>query len=188
MQRPVQSRTLPQLIDRQEGASYQNPMLFESPEGGEAGARVLTLTSRDEGKTWTKPEPLFKGPGAFTRHPVVPLADRTWQLPLTYVTRNGIGEGAQTNHSAMELSRDDGKSWRECPVPESEGKVQPTVVELSPHHLLALFRSRASDWIYRSEIHRRLHLDAAGSHRSAQQQCLGADGPAGRRAPCLGVR
>jgi len=154
----------PRVIDHHSGESYQNPVLFQSQDGtlhlynttqpanaGEAGARVLTSNSFDGGKTWSAPRPLFDKPGAFTRHPVVVLEDGTWLLPITYVTSRDIGAGSETNFSAMELSRDRGGSWKECKVPQSEGKVQPTVVEIAPHHLLALFRSRAADFIFRSE-------------------------------------
>ncbi len=154
----------PQLIDRREGESFQNPMLFQAPDGtlhlyhttqragaGEANAYVLTLTSNDNGHTWTEPRPLFSKAGAYTRHPIVVLPNGTWLLPLTYVTSAGIDAGAETNYSAMELSSDAGRTWRECVIPKSQGKVQPTVVVLGPDHYLAAFRSRAADFIYRSE-------------------------------------
>jgi predicted neuraminidase len=153
-----------QLIDRHEGESYQNPMLFESPDGtvhlfhttqganiGEANAHVLHATSTDHGATWSAPQLLFDKPGSFTRHPIVVLHDGTWMLPLTYVTSAGIGKGAETNYSSTELSRDGGAHWTECLIPGSQGKVQPTVAQLAPDHLVAFFRSRASDRIYRSE-------------------------------------
>lgn len=152
------------LIDRHEGKSYQNPVVFEAPDGtvhlfhttqdanvGEANAHVLHLVSKDHGKTWSHPELLFDKPGSFTRHPLLVLPDGTWMLPLTYVTSAGIGKGAETNYSSTMLSRDNGAHWTECLIPGSEGKVQPTVAALAPNHLVAFFRSRASDNIFRSE-------------------------------------
>ena len=151
------------LIDRRDGVSFQNPVLFEAPDqtlhlyhtvqtagAGESGAQVLQLTSTDNGATWSQPSVLFSKPGAFVRHAMVVLPYGTWLLPLDFVTSKGIGEGAETNYSATELSSNGGKSWKECVMAGSMGKVQPTVVKLAPDKLLAFLRSRASDFIYRS--------------------------------------
>jgi predicted neuraminidase len=156
--------TVTKLIDRHEGESYQNPVIFEAPDGtvhlfhttqganvGEANAHVLHATSRDHGVTWSVPTLLFDKPGSFTRHPLLVLADGAWMLPLTYVTSAGIGKGAETNYSSTMLSRDNGAHWSECLIPGSQGKVQPTVVALAPDRFVAFFRSRASDFIYRSQ-------------------------------------
>ena len=152
-----------ELIDRHPGVSYQNPVLFEEPDGvldlyhttqeaqaGEANAHVLHVVSRDHGVTWSQPELLFAKPGAFSRHPVVILIDGSWLLPLSYVTSAGIGEGSETNYAATEISADHGATWKECVMPGTQGKVQPSVVSLAPDRLLAFFRSRASDFIYSS--------------------------------------
>ncbi len=153
----------PVLIDRQAGASYQNPVLFQELDGtldlyhstqqadaGEANAHVLHLVSNDDGVTWTKPTLLFGKPGAFTRHPVVILKDGAWMLPLSYITSAGIGADSETNYSATEISRDNGATWKECVMAGSEGKIQPSVVALAPGRLIAFFRSRASDFIFSS--------------------------------------
>jgi predicted neuraminidase len=151
------------LIDRQAGASYQNPVLFQEPDGtidlyhstqqadaGEANAHVLHLVSSDNGVTWTQPALLFGKPGAFTRHPLIILKDGAWLLPLSYITSAGIGTGSETNYSAAEISHDQGATWKECVMAASEGKIQPSVVSVAPGRLLAFFRSRASDFIYSS--------------------------------------
>jgi len=163
--RPYRSRnwTPPQLIDQQPGASFQNPVLFQEPDGtvdlyhstqqadaGETNAHVLHLVSKDNGVTWTKPALLFGKPGAFTRHPVVILPDGSWLLPLTYITASAAGNGSETNYSATEISHDQGATWKECRMAGSEGKIQPSLVSLAPGHLLAFFRSRARDFIYSS--------------------------------------
>jgi predicted neuraminidase len=151
------------LIDRHEGVSYQNPLLFEEPDGtldlyhstqdanvGEANAHVLHLVSKDDGATWSQPELLFGKPGAFSRHPMVVLKNGAWLLPMSYVTSADIWKGAETNYSATELSSDRGKSWKECLMADTQGKIQPTVVSIAPGKLVAFLRSRASDFIYRS--------------------------------------
>jgi len=155
------SRT--RLIDRREGESFQNPVIFEAPDGtvhifhttqkadaGEANAQVLHVVSSDHGETWSAPKVLFAKGGSFTRHPLLVMPDGAWLLPMTYVTSKGIGEGAETNYPAMEISHDSGKTWTECLLPKAEGLVQPTVVTLTPNRFVSFFRSRASDWIYRS--------------------------------------
>jgi predicted neuraminidase len=151
------------LIDRQAGASFQNPVLFQEPDGtidlyhstqqadaGEANAHVLHLVSKDNGVTWTQPALLFGKPGAFPRHPVVILKDGAWLLPLSYITSAGIGAGTETNYSAAEISRDNGETWKECVMAGSAGKIQPSIVSLASGRLIAFFRSRASDFIYSS--------------------------------------
>jgi len=156
--------TRPIVIDHHEGQSYQNPMLFEAPDGvlhlyhttqpsdgGENQARVLEVTSHDGGYTWSAPKQVLERAGAFVRHPIVILPDGAWLLPLTVMTTAGIGSGADTNYSMIDISHDHGATWSECSVPHSEALVQPTVVELAPHKLLALFRDRRSMWMYRSE-------------------------------------
>lgn len=153
----------PQLIDRREGESFQNPVLFEAPDetvylfhttqgagAGEANSKVLEVISHDHGQTWSDPKVLFDKGGSFTRHPLLILPDHRWLLPMTYVTSKGIGEGAATNYSAMKLSSDDGKTWAECVVDGSQARVQPTVVRVGSKHLVAFFRSRSSDWIFLS--------------------------------------
>ena len=155
--------TQTKLIDTEEGVSYQNPAVFQEPDGtldlyhstqkagaGEADAHVLHAVSKDNGETWTKPELLFGKPGAFDRHPLLILPNGSWLLPMDYVTSKGIGEGSETNYSVTELTSDQGKTWRECVMAGTLGKVQPTVVQTAPGHLLAFLRSRAADWIYSS--------------------------------------
>lgn len=156
--------TKPLVIDHHDGQSYQNPMLFEAPDGvlhlyhttqpsdgGENQARVLEVTSHDGGHTWSQPKQMLERAGAFIRHPIVVLPDGAWLLPLTVMTSEGIGSGADTNFSVMDISRDHGATWTECNVPHSESLVQPTVVQLAPHKLLSLFRDRRSLSMYRSE-------------------------------------
>jgi predicted neuraminidase len=151
------------LIDRHRDESYQNPVPFQAGDGtlylfhttqialqGEANSRVLELKSKDNGKTWTEPEVLFAKPGSYTRHRVLVLSDHSWLMPLNYQTSAGIGEGSETNYSAVKISKDSGTTWTECPMPGSEGKIQPTIVQFAPDKMTSFFRSRRSDFIYSS--------------------------------------
>lgn len=151
------------LIDRREGESFQNPTVFQSPDGAvhvyhttqpangpESSSKVLEVESHDNGLTWSAPKELFTKGGSYTRHPPLFLADGTWLLPMTYVTSAGIGEGAETNYPAVELSHDGGKTWRECLYPNANARVQPTTLQLGPQKFITFFRDRASNSIYKS--------------------------------------
>ena len=150
------------LIDNHTGESYQNPVIFQAPNGdvhlfhttqgagaGEANAHVLHVISKDGGDHWSQPKLLFEKPGSFTRHPLLVLADGSWVLPLTYVTSFGIGKGAETNYSSVKISKDSGTTWSECLIPDSGGKVQPSIVRGKTGFVMFL-RDRASAHIYRS--------------------------------------
>jgi predicted neuraminidase len=153
----------PILIDREDGKSYQNPVPFEDSHGriwlfhtsqsagkGQADAQVLKAWSDDGGRTWSKPEVLFAKPGSFTRHPPVVMDDGAWLLPMYYTPSAGITKGATSNYSVVEISKDQGKNWHECRIPDSNGVVQPTVIKLDTKSYIAFFRSRYADWIYQS--------------------------------------
>ncbi|HEX4022080.1 MAG TPA: sialidase family protein [Acidobacteriaceae bacterium] len=155
--------TQPVLIDRKLGESYQNPVPFQAPDGtlwllhttqpagqGQADARVLILWSRDNGHTWSKPKVLFDAPGSFLRNPIVLMPDGGWLLPMYYTPSKGITTGAESNYSVVKISHDQGRTWRNCPVPYSNGYVQPSVIRLADHRYVAFFRSRFADWIFKS--------------------------------------
>lgn len=150
-------------IDHQAGRSFQNPVAFQVPGGrlwllhtsqpagqGQMNAEVLYLTSHDAGRTWTAPQPLFTQAGSFLRHPPVLISRKVWLLPMYYTPSRTITNGAEADHSAMKLTSDGGKTWKECEVPQSNGLVQPSVLRLADGHFLAFFRSRYADFIYRS--------------------------------------
>ena len=149
-------------IDHQEGRSFQNPVAFQVADGrlwllhtsqlagqGQANAEVLYLTSDDSGQTWTSPRPLFTQPGSFIRHPPILISENNWLLPMYYTPSRSIIGGAESHYSAVKITGDTGKSWRECIVPQSNGLVQPSVVRLADGRFVAFFRSRYADFIYK---------------------------------------
>jgi predicted neuraminidase len=153
----------PQRIDHHPGKSYQNPVLFQAPDGalwlihttqpagqGQANAKVLVTKSADGGKTWTTPAVLFDQPGAFVRQPLVTVSNGDWMLPMYFTPSRGITTGAETNYSVVKISGDQGTHWKDCAIPDSNGYVQPNVVRLQNGRYLAFFRSRYADYIYKS--------------------------------------
>ena len=152
----------PRVVDHHPGESYQNPVLFEAPDGtlwiihttqpageGEANAKVLVTRSKDGGEHWSAPEVLFDRPGAFVRQPIVVMPDGAWLLPI-YISRPGGAGHPEASASTIEISADSGAHWKDCPVPDSTGYVQPDVIRAAGGYL-AFFRSRAGDFIYRSQ-------------------------------------
>ena len=154
--------SVPVHVDSKEGKSFQNPVGFQAPDGtvwlfnteqgadeGQSNSHVLVTKSHDNGVTWTRPEVLFDKAGAFVRQPVVIMSNGNWLLPMYYTPSRGITTGAESNYSAMKISADQGKTWKECLVPSSAGLVQPSVLLIKGHYV-AFFRSRFADFIYRS--------------------------------------
>lgn len=155
--------TLPGVVARKPGYALENPVPFEPPNGplwvfhtsqlanaGQSNSQIFSVTSQDAGRHWTQPKLLFAQPGSFDRQRLL-AAGRTWIFPMYYTPSSGItGEGALRNYSAIQISGDEGLTWKECIVPESQGLVQPDVIEVSPTHFQAFFRSRWADWVYTS--------------------------------------
>ena len=155
--------TKPQVVDHHRGESYQNPVLFQAPDGviwlihttqgageGQANAKVLVAKSKDNGKTWNGPDVLFDQPGAFVRDPILVLADGTWMLPMYFTPTKGITTGAEAHYSVVKLSHDQGLHWENSRIPNSNGYVQPSVVRLKSGKYVAFFRSRFADNVFRS--------------------------------------
>ena len=165
--------TPPKLIDHDASSSFQNPVGFEASNGtlwlfhttqaagqGQSHARILVSRSRDGGRNWGSPQTLFDQPGSFTRQPLIVRPDGAWLLPMYVTPSAGITDNAETNYSLVKLSRDQGRTWTDCPIPQSNGYVQPSVVQLGKSMYLAFFRSRFADHIYRSESSDGCHWSA----------------------------
>ncbi|MFO6297713.1 sialidase family protein [Rahnella selenatireducens] len=143
--------------------SEQNPVLFLAPDnvlwlmytaqksGNQDTAIVRFRQSQDLGKSWGKIGTLLDKPGTFIRQPVTVLANGDWLLPVFYCrTQSGEKWVGNNDDSAVKISSDQGKSWRDVSVPESTGCVHMNITPLHDGSLLALYRSRWADFIYQS--------------------------------------
>ncbi len=146
--------------------SEQNPILFPAPEGrlwllwtaqisgNQDTAIVRRRISGDDGNSWGSIETLFDTVGAagvFVRQPPAVLDNGDIVLPIFYC-HGRPGEKWVGDHdtSAVRISGDGGRTWREYEVPDSTGCVHMDVSQLRDGSLLALFRSRWADSIYAS--------------------------------------
>ena len=147
--------------------SEQNPSLFLAPNGEVwalytaqldrvAGKDNMQFTSQvrrqrstDGGKTWEPYETLFPEEGTFCRQPIQILSNGRWIFGNWICTDSASGLAGDP--TAFRVSDDAGKTWRRVDMPRSNGRVHANVVELGGGRLAAFMRSRAADFIYRSE-------------------------------------
>ncbi|MCD7965896.1 MAG: exo-alpha-sialidase [Clostridiaceae bacterium] len=148
--------------------SEQNPSLFLAPTGEiwlvytaqdartpETGSFNLQYTaeirckkSADGGYTWGDEEVLFPEKGSFCRQKIQILSDGRWIFGNWRCFNDDTHNGSDI--TVIQISDDEGKSWREVLVPGSRGRVHANIVEMSPGCLAAFFRSRSADAVYRS--------------------------------------
>ena len=146
--------------------SEQNPILFPAPGGrlwllytsqkggNQDTAIVRCRTSLDNGQTWSAPQTLIGDAGTFVRQPLHITADGAWLLP-TFACRTRPGEKWTGTHdtSAVRISEDQGRTWSHCSLPGGVGAVHMNILDAGGGMLVALFRSRWADHIYRSTSH-----------------------------------
>ena len=144
--------------------SEQNPVLFLAPDnvlwllwtaqisGNQDTAIVRYRQSTDLGQTWGDIATLLDKPGTFIRQPVTVLDNGNWLLPVFYCrTQPGEKWVGNDDISAVKISADKGKTWRDVEVPQSLGCVHMNITALPGGTLVALFRSRWPDNIYYSQ-------------------------------------
>lgn len=147
--------------------SEQNPSLFNAPDGSvwaiytaqldrQPGKDNMQFTSQirfqrstDGGRTWSDYETLFAREGSFCRQAIQILSNGRWIFGNWLCTDSE--EGLSGDPSVFQISDDEGKTWRQVDMPNSRGRVHPTVVELDDGHLAAFMRSREADFVYRSD-------------------------------------
>jgi len=148
-----------------EARSEQNPILFNAPDGRlwlihtaqRAGhqdtAVVRCRTSADGGQTWDAPRDLLPHTGLFVRQPPVVRVDGAWLLPVFRCRAlPGLRWSGDNDDSMLYISHDQGRTWTTREVPDSLGCVHMNIVAGSngPDHLLAFYRSRWADRVYRN--------------------------------------
>ncbi|MEM0654290.1 exo-alpha-sialidase [Klebsiella huaxiensis] len=144
--------------------SEQNPVLFLAPDnvlwllwtaqisGNQDTAIVRYRQSTDLGQTWGEIATLLDKPGTFIRQPITVQENGNWLLPVFYCrTQPGEKWVGNDDISAVKISSDQGKTWRDVDVPQSLGCVHMNINALPGGTLVALFRSRWADNIYYSQ-------------------------------------
>lgn len=149
--------TKPEIVAQDPKLAFGNPVLFEPSAGllwlfytsqaadaGQSNAQILNRTSHDNGRSWSGATVMFAKPGSFDRQRLV-VSGGEWLFPMYYTPKHDAD-----HYSSVQISKDQGRNWKECVVPDSNGLVQPDLVEVSPRQFALFFRSRYADWIYAS--------------------------------------
>ena len=160
-----QQWSAPEQLSHDADRSEQNPILFPAPggqlwllhtaqqSGNQDTAVVRRRVSRDNGASWGPTEDLPDGGGGtFVRQPVQVQADGSWLLPIFRCRPiPGMAWDGSLDDSAVLRSTDGGAHWQRIAVPGSLGCVHMNIVPGSrPGELLAFYRSRWADHVYRS--------------------------------------
>ncbi len=147
--------------------SEQNPILFHAPDGdvwllytaqlagNQDSAIVRRRVSHDGGQTWDEPAALLGDDaraGVFVRQVPVVLEGGRILLP-TFSCIALPGEKWVGDHDTASVwySDDQGATWTEVAVPDSEGCVHMNIVPRTDGTLWACFRSRWADRVHESE-------------------------------------
>jgi predicted neuraminidase len=146
--------------------SEQNPVLYvlkpdevwllwtSQHAGNQDTARVLRRISTDAGNSWGPIHTLLPETaegGVFVRQPIVALPTGRLLLPIFHCVRvAGQKWVGDRDYSSVMISDDSGATWREVVVPDSTGCVHMNIGRLSDGTLIALYRSRWADALYRS--------------------------------------
>ncbi|MBU9838208.1 exo-alpha-sialidase [Rahnella sp. L72c] len=180
LEKGAQVWSRPVKLSEDASRSEQNPVLFLDPDnvlwlmytaqksGNQDTAIVRFRQSHDMGKSWGEIGTLLGEPGTFIRQPVTVLANGDWLLPVFYCrTQPGEKWVGNNDDSAVKISSDKGKTWRDVAVPESTGCVHMNITPLHDGSLLALYRSRWADFIYQSRS-----VDSGNSWSAPQPTAL----------------
>lgn len=157
----------PVAVSHDSERSEQNPSLFQGPDGAVWAVYTAQLDrmpgkdnmqftsvircqkSYDHGETWGEPQVLFPKEGSFCRQPIQVL--RSGRYIVGHWICTDSESGLAGDPTVFQISDDQGKTWKTVEMPESHGYVHANVVELEDGKLAAFMRSRAADFIYRSE-------------------------------------
>jgi predicted neuraminidase len=144
--------------------SEQNPMIFVAPDGNvllfhtaqpsgnqdESVVRVRDLAYQN-GIDSGPGRDLGLPAGTFIRAKIVIRDDGAWILPLFLCNpRPGARWTGTHDTAAVAVSTDKGQSWSVTDVPGSYGCVHMTIVPLDGKNMVAFFRRRQADFVYRT--------------------------------------
>ena len=137
--------------------SEQNPVLF-SPDGQKTLLFHTAQPGGDQDRCVVRMREIGKAPqdidvpmGSFVRGRPVIRSDGAWLLPLFRCTHvPGSRWTGRHDYASLAISSDQGKSWRCVDVPDSTGCVHMTLVPLEDGKILAFFRRRQADFVYRT--------------------------------------
>lgn len=156
-----QKWSTPVVLSNDAGRSEQNPVLFKNTNGElwliytaqhnvhQESSVVRYRVSSDQGYTWSEIKTLFDKLGTFVRNPPVILENHVLVLPAYYSLKSSKGF-LGNDFSVVKISIIHGKTWGEYEVRNSEGLVHMSIVPGANGGLIGFFRSRKSDYIYRS--------------------------------------
>lgn len=111
-------------------------------------AEIRRRVSRDGGKRFDDTKTMFADPGSFCRQKIQKLSGGRWLFSTWHCFDDDTHNGSDI--SCVWRSDDAGKSWQKTIVPDSQGCVHGHLVERPDGTVLAFFRSRGADHIYRS--------------------------------------
>ncbi|THV20957.1 sialidase family protein [Peteryoungia ipomoeae] len=159
----------PQRLSFDDDHSEQNPVLFHAPDGrlllfhtsqpsGNQDecrirmAEVLSDASDPTRLTTAEGRYLDLPRGSFVRAPVVIRSDGAWLLPIfRCIPRPGQKWNGSHDTAALGISEDGGANWRLDELGQSTGCVHMSPVSTSEKGLVAFFRRRQADFVYRTE-------------------------------------
>ncbi|WP_130860412.1 sialidase family protein [Gracilibacillus phocaeensis] len=157
----------PVIISDNNGYSEQNPSLFLHPNGEiwamytaqvskesaegvrfnlQYTSKIYRKISTDNGYTWGSAEVMFDREGSFCRQKIQVLANGRWLFENWICFDDDSHNGSDI--TIVNISDDEGKSWKAVKIPNSRGRVHCNVLEVEKGHVIGLFRSRAADNIY----------------------------------------
>ena len=136
--------SVPIRLSEDPARSEQNPILFPTPDGAlwllhtsqHAGNQNTSVVKRrishDGGASWSSPDVLIDEAGTFVRQPLVVLPtgpNSQWLLPCFLCrTTPGTKWLGEQDISVVKISGDQGRTWRDVIVPESQGLVHMSIV------------------------------------------------------------